>query len=183
MIPPIIPQIVGLLAVALFLMSYQMKRRGGIIAMNLTSRILYVVQYLLLGAISGAVLDILGSAASLIAGKRDAPFVKKHVRFIFILTNLVIVAAGVTIAIINRSLLDLLPILGVLLHTGAFWLTRERVIRIVSLIGSPFWLVYNVASRAYGSALGDLLTMGSIVIALLKYRKSEKRGENTKNAI
>ena len=125
MIPPIIPQIVGLLAVALFLMSYQMKRRGGIIAMNLSSRILYVLQYLLLGAISGAVLDILGSAASLIAGKRDTPFIKRHIRLVFILTNASIVCIGAAIAIINRSLLDLLPIFGVLLHTGAFWLTRE----------------------------------------------------------
>ena len=84
MIPPIVAQIIGLAAVCLFLLSYQMKSRGGIIAMNLTSRILYVVQYLLLGAISGAVLDILGSVASLVAGKRNAPFMKKHIRLVFI---------------------------------------------------------------------------------------------------
>ncbi len=175
MIPPILPQIIGLLAVVLFLLSYQMKTRGGIIAMNLSSRILYIVQYLLLGAISGAVLDILGSAASVIAGKRDKPFIKRHLKLVFILTNALIACVGLTVAIVNRSLLDLLPIFGVLLHTGAFWLTRERVIRIVSLIGSPFWLTYNLASRAYGSALGDLLTMGSIVIALFKYRHAERK--------
>ncbi len=182
MLPPIVAQIIGLAAVCLFLLSYQMKSRGGIIAMNLTSRILYVVQYLLLGAISGAVLDILGSVASLVAGKRNAPFMKKHIRLVFVLMNGAIVCAGVGIAIANRSALDLLPVFGVLLHTGAFWLTRERVIRIVSLIGSPFWLTYNFASRAYGSALGDLLTMGSIVIALIKYRKREK-GEEKENAV
>jgi hypothetical protein len=178
MLPLIVPQIIGLAAVCLFLLSYQMKSRGGIIAMNLTSRILYVVQYLLLGAISGAVLDILGSVASLVAGKRNAPFMKKHIRLVFVLMNTAIVGAGIGIAIANRSALDLLPIFGVLLHTGAFWLTRERVIRIVSLIGSPFWLTYNFASRAYGSALGDLLTMGSIVIALIKYRGAEKVNES-----
>ena len=106
----------------------------------------------------------------------------KGVWYVFILTNASIVCIGAAIAILNRSALDLLPIFGVLLHTGAFWLTRERVIRIVSLIGSPFWLTYNFASRAYGSALGDLLTMGSIVIALIKYRKREN-GKEKENAV
>ncbi len=94
MIPPIVAQILGLAAVCLFLLSYQMKSRGGIIA------------------------------------------------------------------IVNKSLLDLLPILGVLLHTGAFWLKRERAIRTVALIGSPFWLAYNLARCAYGSALGDFFDDG-----------------------
>ena len=105
MLPPIIPQIVGLVAVALFLLSYQMKTRGGIIAMNLTSRILYVVQYLLLGAISGAVLDVLGSLASVVAQNREKPFIKKHLRLTFILVNLTMIGAGIAIASINKSLL------------------------------------------------------------------------------
>ena len=175
MIPSIVAQILGLAAVCLFLLSYQMKSRGGIIAMNLSSRILYIVQYLLLGAVSGAVLDILGSVASVVASKRDTPFIKKHIRPVFVFVNAIIVFAGVSIAIVNQSLLDLLPIFGVLLHTGAFWLKRERAIRTVSLIGSPFWLAYNLASRAYGSALGDFLTMGSILIALLKYRREGEK--------
>ena len=53
------------------------------------------------------------------------------------------------------------------------------MIRIVSFVGSPFWLAYNLSSRAYGSAIGDLLTMGSIVIALIKYRKTKENVNNT----
>ena len=108
MLPPIVAQIIGLAAVVLFLLSYQMKKRGGIIAMNLTSRILYIVQYLLLGAISGAVLDILGSLASVVAQNREKAFIKKHLHLAFILVNLAIIGAGVTVAIINKSWLDVL---------------------------------------------------------------------------
>lgn len=171
---PIIPQIVGLLAVASFLTSYQLKKRQSIILCNVLSRCLYILQYLLLGAIAGAVLDILGALSSIIAQRKSSPFIKRHIRAVFILINSVIVAAGVAICIINRSALDLLPIAGVLLHTGAFWISNEKIIRRISLIGSPFWLVYNLASRAYGSALGDLLTMASIIIAMVKYRDKSK---------
>jgi hypothetical protein len=127
-------------------------------------------------------LDVLGALSSVVAGKKDRPFIAKHLRAIIILLNGSMIAAGVTICIINKSLLDLLPIAGVLLHTGAFWISDEKIIRRVSLLGSPFWFIYNFASRAYGSAIGDLLSMVSIVTAMIKFRekksgKDEKKGD------
>ena len=177
---PAIPQMLGFLAVATFLLSYQQKKRRNIILCNVLSRLLYVVQYLLLGAISGAVLDILGAISSVIAEKKEHPYLKKRVRLVFFSMSAVVVAAGVTICLIHKSFLDLLPVAGVLLHTGAFWLSDEKRIRRVSLMGSPFWLVYNFASRAYGSAVGDLLTIGSILIAMIKYRDRKGYSVETK---
>ncbi len=175
---PLIPQVIGLFAVALFLLSYQLKRRRDIILCNATSRGLYVLQYLLLGAISGAVLDVMGVLASVVAQKKEHPLIKKHIRSVFVLVNALIVAAGLFICWMNESFLDLLPIAGVLLHTGAFWMTKEKSIRRISLAGSPFWLAYNLASRAYGSAIGDVLSMASIIIAMIKYRdKKSKKSE------
>ena len=169
---PIIPQIIGILAVATFLLSYQQKKRLGIIVFNMVSRGLYILQYLLLGAFAGAVLDIFGAIASLIAAKKDSPWLKRHLRAVVLSVNAVIVVVGLLLC---RSFYDLLPIVGVLLHTGAFWLNDERIIRRVSLMGSPFWFVYNLSSAAYGSAVGDLLTMGSIVIAMIRYRKKTNK--------
>lgn len=172
--PLIIPQIIGLAAVATFLLSYLQKKRKSIILLNVFSRCLYILQYLLLGAFAGAVLDVLGAVSSVIAEKKHKPFVQKHIKAILIAMNGSIVAAGVTLALINQSWLDLLPVLGVLLHTGAFWMTDEKVIRRVSLLGSPFWFAYNFLSRAYGSAVGDLLTIGSIIVAMIKYKDFKK---------
>ncbi|MBR5280512.1 MAG: YgjV family protein [Clostridia bacterium] len=170
MIRILVPQIIGFLAVATFLLSYQQKKRKQIILLNVTSRVLYILQYVLLGAYAGAVLDILGAFSSVLAGKKHTPFMRKYLRIILPAVTAVMVAAGVTIAILNRSYLDLFSLVGVLLHTSAFWMDRERAIRVVSLLGSPFWFVYNLMSRAYGSALGDILTMGSILIAMFRYR-------------
>ena len=77
----------------------------------------------------------------------------------------------VTEILLYENVFSILPVLGVSLHTTAFWIDDERIIRIVSLIGSPFWLVYNFVSRAYGSAVGDALTIGSIIVAMVKYRR------------
>ncbi len=166
-------QIIGLLAVATFLLSYQQKKRKNIILLNTLSRCLYILQYMLLGAFSGAVLDVLGAVSSVVAGKKHKGFVKRHAKAVLIAINGVIILAGVLIAFYNKRWLDLFPIAGVLLHTSAFWISDEKIIRRVSLLGSPFWLVYNLFSQAYGSAIGDLLTMGSIIIAMIRYKNSD----------
>ena len=98
-------------------------------------------------------------------------------KLLFAGVNVLIIAAGLWLAVARKSFLDVLPIIGVLLHTNAFWISSERIIRRISLAGSPFWLVYNLASRAYGSAVGDLLSMGSIVIAMIKYRNEQPSEE------
>ena len=56
-------QIVGIIAVSTFLLSYQLKKRKNIIMMNATSSVLYVLQYILLGAFEGAALDIMSAFA------------------------------------------------------------------------------------------------------------------------
>ena len=169
----IVSQIIGLIAVALFLLSYQQKKRKNIILFNTLSRCLYILQYVLLGAFSGAVLDVLGAISSIIAGRKHIGFVKKHTTLVLILVNTCIIAAGVAIAFSNKSWLDLFSLTGVLLHTSAFWISSEKIIRRVSLLCSPFWFVYNILSRAYGSAIGDILSMCSIIIAMVRHKNSD----------
>ena len=53
----IFAQIVEILAVATYVFSYQLKRRKNIILVNATSSILYVLQYIMLGAFEGGDAD------------------------------------------------------------------------------------------------------------------------------
>ena len=172
----IVSQVIGFLAVASFLLSYQLKKRKDIILCNVLSRCLYILQYILLGAFEGAVLDVLGAISSVIAAKKHLPFIKKHTRIFVVCMDLIIVAAGLLLYVNPFSLL---PIAGVLLHTTAFWINDEKIIRRVSLLGSPFWMIYNFSCLAYGSAVGDFLTMVSIVIAMIKYRNQKNNSEES----
>ena len=162
----LLAQIIGVFAVITFLLSYQQKKRKNIIVWNATSRILYILQYLILGAFEGAVLDILGTVSSVAAQKKDSKIIKKNLIFFIIGINLLILTAGL---FLYENIFSLFPIVGVVLHTSAFWITEEKIIRRVSFIGSPFWLVYNLANLAYGSAIGDILSMISIGTAIYRY--------------
>lgn len=166
--------VVGLLAVALYFIGYLQKERMKIIIVNATSRLLYIIQYIMLGAFEGAVLDIAGIISSVLAGKKNTPFIKKHLKLFVVFVNILIVAMGL---LLYENAFSLLPIAGVLLHTGAFWIENERIIRIISFLGSPFWLVYNFVSMAYGSCIGDVLSMISIAISMYRYDFKKKNKE------
>ena len=158
--------IFGLLAVGMFVLSYQMKSRRNIILLNAGSRVLYVAQYILLGAIEGALLDVVALLVSVFYRARDKGFMKKHPALTVIVTNVVILALGM---LTYRNIFSLLPIFGVIFETLGLWLKKEKHIRLVSLFGAPFWLVYNMLNRAYGSLIGNVITLASIFVAIVRY--------------
>lgn len=120
----------------------------------------------------------MGALSSVLAGKKDSGFIKKHRKAFFIIANILIIAAGIAL---YRNIFSILPIIGVLLHTGAFWIDEEKTIRRISFAGSPFWLVYNFASHAYGSCIGDILSMISLAVSMIKYDITPKKnGEKIK---
>lgn len=167
----IISQIIGLLAVALYLLSFQLKRRGNIVGVTCLSNALYVLQYVLLGAFSGAVMDFLSTVASFFAANKNSALLKKYSKVIAVISFGVIVVAGLVLTLIQKKPLELLPIAGALLQTGGLWFEKEQTIRKFGLVSAPFWLVYNFSSQAYGAALGSVLAMCSSIIAMLRYRK------------
>ena len=163
--------VVGIIAVILYFIGYQQKKRNNIILFNASSRILYIVQYVLLGAFEGAVLDIVGTISSLLAQKKNIRFIKKYLKLFIIAVNLMIIAAGLFAAGLSpdKNIFSLFPMIGVLLHTGAFWIDDEKRIRQISLLGSPFWLIYNFVCGAYGSCIGDILSIVSLITAMIRF--------------
>ena len=159
-------QITGVLAVASYLLSYQFKKRKHIILVNATSSCLYVLQYILLGALEGAALDILSAINTFVAGRKDKGFVARHTMMVIIFLNLSFCVAGIWL---YEDIFSLFPIAGAILQTSAFWITNERTIRLISVLGAPFWLVYNIANEAYGSAVGNILAIISLLIAIYRY--------------
>ena len=68
-----------------------------------------------------------------------------------------------------KNIFSLFPIVGAMFQNIALWIDDERRIRLVSLVGAPLWLIYNFISRAYGSTVGSVLVMVSLVIVIIRY--------------
>ena len=151
---------------ALFVFSYQLKTRRSIVIVNALSRILYVAQYLVLGAFEGAFLDITAFFVTVMCAQAGKGFPQKHIVVLIVLSNLAVIGVGM---LSYQNLFSLLPILGVIFETLALWLKKENHIRAASLLGAPFWLAYNLYCTAYGSAIGNVITLLSLSIAIFRY--------------
>ena len=158
--------ITGLAAVFFFLLSYQFPKRKAIIACNVVSRVLYILQYLLLFAFEGAAMDISAIPSSVLAARKHTPYVEKHKWGILAGVNMFILGIGI---LVWQDWLSWVPVVGVLLETNALWLSKEKHIRLFSLASLPFWLFYNLRCGAYGAALGNVLVVGSILSAMVRY--------------
>ena len=167
----IISQIIGITGVSLYLLSFQLEKRKHIVLVTCLSNIMYVSQYLLLGAFSGAIMDILSTVSSFFATRKNTPAFKKYVKLIMALSISVIAVVGVILATIEKDYIELLPVVGAIFQTGGLWFDDEQTIRKFGLCGSPFWLLYNFISQAYGAALGSALVIISIIISMIRYRK------------
>ena len=170
----ILANILGITAVITFNFSYQLKTRRNLILCNAASRILYVLQYVLLGAVEGAALDITAFVVSLLYKKAES-FKRRYLILTLVLSNVAVIGIGM---LTYKNLFSLLPIIGVLFETMALIPKKESKIRILSLLGAPPWLAYNLLCRAYGSAVGNVITFITIGIAMARFdlrgRKREK---------
>ena len=178
----ILAQVVGVGAVALYLLSFQLKRRSHIVWVTFVSNALYVLQYLMLGAFSGAALDILSTVSSFFAGKKNAKGFRNLAKPIALVLLSLILITGLALTFLQGNAVGLFSIAGALLQTGALWFQKEQTIRKLSLAGAPFWLIYNFLSRAYGAALGSFLSIISIGVSLYRYQKGRgEASERSKN--
>ena len=165
-------QLMGFGAVALYLVSFQLKKRKQIVAVTCVCNVLYVVQYTLLGAYAGAMMDAIATGLSFCAaGKKKSK--GPALRWVTMGLLVLMVAAGVVAAWLQRNWMELLPMAGALLQSGGLWFDDEQTIRKLGLAGTPFWLVYNCFNQAYGAAIGTGFTMISIAVALIRYRKKK----------
>ena len=162
----IVAQILGILAVITCLLSYQFKKRKNIIVVNVISRFLYIMQYILLGAFEGAALDFTGAVSSVIASHKEKSFINKHFKTIVVLINIILITIGI---VLYENIFSIFAIIGIVLEITALWITKEKYIRILTLMSLPFWFSYNFANCAYGSAIGNVLMLCSIVIAIFRY--------------
>ncbi len=167
----IIAQIVGIAAVFLYLLSFQLKHRKHLVFVTCISNCFYVLQYFLLGAFSGAILDILSTVSSFFANKKNEPSFQRYAKGMAFVLLVLIVGVGLALTLVQKKWIELLPTVGAVFQTSGLWFNNEQTIRKFALVSAPFWLSYNFLSQAYGAAVGSLLTILSIVVSLVRYRK------------
>lgn len=157
-------QIIGFVGLALSIIAFQFKKHKQIVLLKLSSELVFSIQYILLGAWTGAVLDLISVIRNFLFYK----FVKKGIS-----TTPVIVVFGVFVVVTGfvtfDGVMSLLPIGSKLLTTVSYGMKNEKWLRIITLPSCILWIIYNLSVGSYAGALTDTMTLASLLIAMYKF--------------
>ncbi len=160
----IIAQIIGVLGLLCNGLSFQQKKRKGILSFQICAAALFVVHYIILGAYTGAVINFLGMLRSIVFINSDKKWAK-HPVWLGVFVVVFTVASIVTWV----DWYSILPATAMVLTTISYWLKNETKIRLVTFPSSPCWLVYNILTGSVAGVLTECVVMSSLIIAIVRY--------------
>ena len=157
-------QIIGFLGLFLSIVAFQFKKHQNIVLLKLSSELVFSIQYILLGAWTGAVLDFISVIRNFLFYK----FVKKDISTtpVIIIFGLFVVITGI---VTFDGFISLLPIGSKLLTTVSYGMKKEKWLRLITLPSCILWIIYNLFVGSWAAALTDAITLISILIAIFKF--------------
>lgn len=165
---------IGLVAMAFNILSYQQPSRKRVIAFQLAGGACFSVNFFLLGATVGGILNAVAVVRALVFLNKerlraDRPCWLAGFTAVYLLSYLLTFTLfGKAPTPVNLAV-ELLPVIGMVATTISFRYTDAKTIRRFGLISSPSWLIYNLASFAIGAILCEVLSLCSILIGMLRY--------------
>ena len=179
-ITEIIAQAIGIFAMAFNLLSYQQKTRKGAIVFQLFGTTLFTINFLMLGAMVGGLLNLVGAIRAIIFINKEklrADHIAWQIGFIavyFASYILTFTAFGKEATAFNL-IIEFLPLIGMIATTISYRFSDAKAIRKFGLISSPAWLVYNIANMSVGAILCEVLSLGSIIIGIVRLDRKKNQ--------
>ena len=160
----------GWLALICSAISFQQKKRVGILLWQSTATLISSLYLFLLGAYEGACLDLLSFAGKMVFSKGSAV-----IGISLSVWRIIFLAAMLIAGILTWSdIFSSLAIFGSCLSLFALSMKSPTKIRFISLLVGPCWIVYNWVYHAYPSILMECIALTSIIIAIIKYDIKKK---------
>ena len=160
----IIAQIIGFIAMAIIVASFQQKTRKGILLYQLTAEVFWVLHYGMIGAYTGMALNILGVIRCYVYASRETKkwADKEYIPAIFFILS---VATGI---VSWKNAASLLPMAAVCITSFVLWSKKANIVRIYSYPGCVCWLIFNFISGSYAGVMTELFNLTSITVGILR---------------
>lgn len=180
-------QVLGFVGIALNIIAVQFNKYGTIIFFKTLGSLLFVIQYFLLGAYTGMVMDLVGSVRNVIFSLNVKN--KRSNKVPVIIFSCITAIAGIlTIAFtwdvskirwtddlqfatVLMIVISILSIIAKLISTIAYSIGDPHKMRLLNLPSSGCWLVYNFVAFTLAGTLNEIMTLSSVLIAEFRFRK------------
>ena len=162
----LIAQGIGTVATVIALMAFQCKDTKKLYLMQFFSNLLFTLHYLVLGAMTGLLLNGMGTVRLVMLS-----FVKgKWAKSKGAMGGLMGVMALCTYLTWD-GWLSLLPAAAQIFSTPLYYRQNGKMLRWGQvLFMSPCWLVYNIFQHSIPGAVTDLMHMTSVIVSFIRFR-------------
>ena len=165
----IVSQLIGFIAAALLLLSFQQRTHRRIVVMQACSGFLFAVQYFMLGAYEGMIGNVVGFTRSIAYSFRGKSKAVDHIACPVIFAIL----AGLGGLATYTSPASLLPMTAMMISSFVIWSPKTQQLRALTMPTSAMWLIYNVICSSYSGVVTEVLNLVSITIGLIRFRKKD----------
>lgn len=159
----IIIQVIGGLGIIASVISFQCKKHSSILIFRTLNESIFAVQYFLLGAYTGMIMNLVGSVRNLIFARRVANGKKTTVPMIVFSAMFVIF--GICFWQGPKSILVMI---AKVLSTMAYGNKNTTVVRGIVLITSTAWLIYNSCVFSIAGVLCEAFTLASVILGIIR---------------
>lgn len=177
----IVAQSLGIIAFFIAVLSFQRKTQRGIMTMQIFSCFCFTVHFLILGAMGGFILNLIAFFRSMIYSFRKNHKWAASIVWVYVFIPCAI-ASGVYSIIFAEGISAVLPTLGMIITTFAGRMEKASSVRFLTLLNSPLWLAYNLIEGSIGGAMTEIVSICSIIIAILRLDIRKKTNIKTKKS-
>ncbi len=167
-------QILGIIALCISYFIYTSKKRSTLITLKLICDVLWGLHYFLLGAWSGAILNVINMGRETVFQlKTSRQWARSRIWVA------VFISVGIASTLFSwQGPESLLPAVGSSISVIGLWCNDPKYIRVFSFPGITLWFVYSIIQGTPIGILSNAVTLFSIGVGL--YRDF-RRQPNSKN--
>lgn len=164
----LIGQIFGIIAVILGFITYQVRTQKALLTTHIFTALVFVIHYLLIGAMSGMALNIVSLIRNLVYSRRDLKiFSGKAWPVIFA------VIMGIMGLLSWQGWYSIFVVLGLVINSLCMSFKDPQNIRKSILVTSPLVLTYDAFALSIGGMIYESVAIISAVIGIVRYSKQK----------
>ena len=164
----IIAQIIGISALIVLMISFQRNVKEKLLKYQMISSFLYAIQYIFLGAYTGALMNFTCMIRNYIYNKYQN---KVPLYWLIIVVLIMIFLSMLTYS----SLISLLPMIAVVLYSCALWYGNLKLVRITEVISCILFIIYNIKVLAITGLIATFIEMFAAIIAIYRFDISKSK--------
>ena len=161
--------VVGALGIAANVIIYQQKSGKKLVFWKLISDVLWALQYIMLGAYSGAAVAVIGIFREIVFYNNDKKWARSRLWLLFFIC--VSVLSGI---LTFKSVFSLLPMVASVLSILGFWRKSPSLSRVLAFPISASMLTYDIYAVSYMGIVNEVLTIISAIIGIKRYLKTKE---------